>query len=94
MYEIWYDYVKPKYGEKALFKKLCYIDAGSFTVYIKADDVYKDIVGDVETRFDSSNYDLDKSLPKGKNKKAIGLMKDELGFKNNESIYWIKSKNV
>ena len=33
MYEFWYDYVKPKYGEKA---KLCYMDADSFIVYIKA----------------------------------------------------------
>ena len=35
MYEFWYDYVKRKYGEKI---KLCYIDAGSFIIYIKADD--------------------------------------------------------
>ena len=25
MYEFWYDYVKPKYGEQ---EKLCYMDAG------------------------------------------------------------------
>ena len=49
MYESWYDYVKPKYGEKA---KLCYMDAGSFVVYIKMDDIYKDIAEDVETRFE------------------------------------------
>ena len=36
MYEFWYDYVKPKYDEKA---KLCYMDKGSFIVYIKADDI-------------------------------------------------------
>ena len=59
-------------------KKLCYIDTGSFIVYIKTDDIYKDIA-DVEIRFDTSNYKLDKPLPKGKNKKVIGLMKDELG---------------
>ena len=45
-------YVKPKYGEKA---RLCYLDMVSFFVYIKTDDVYKDIVEDVETRFDTSN---------------------------------------
>ena len=33
---------------------------------------------DVETRFDPSNYELDRSLPKGKIKKLIGLLKDEL----------------
>ena len=50
-------------------------------VYIKTDDVYKDIAEDVETRFDTSNYELDRSLPKGKNKKVIGFRKDELGGK-------------
>ena len=37
---MWLWYVKPKYGEKA---KLCYMDTGSFVVYIKADLIYKDI---------------------------------------------------
>ena len=77
MYEFWYDYVKPKYGEKA---KLCYMDTDSFTVYIKTDDIYKDIA-DVETRSDISNYELDRPLTIEKNKKVIGLMKDELGRK-------------
>ena len=36
MYEFWFDYVKPKYGEKA---KLCYIDTGSFVVYMKTDGI-------------------------------------------------------
>ena len=74
MYEFWYDYVKPKYGEKT---KLCYMDT-AIIVYIKADYIYKDIVDDVETRFDNSNYELDRSLPKGRNKKVIELMKDKL----------------
>ena len=56
MYEFWYDYVKPKYGEKV---KLCYMDTDSFIVYIKTDDIYKDIAEDVETRFDTSNYELE-----------------------------------
>ena len=47
----------------------------SFTIYIKKDDVYKDIAEDVETRFDISNYELDRLSPKGKNKKVIRLMK-------------------
>ena len=50
MYEFWYDYVKPKYGENA---KLCYMDTDSFIVHVKADDTYKDIAEDVETRFDT-----------------------------------------
>ena len=50
MYEFWYDYVKPKYGENA---KLCYMDTDSFIVHVKTDDIYKDIAEDVETRFDT-----------------------------------------
>ena len=40
MYEFWYDYLKPNYGEKA---KLCYMDTGTFIVYINKDNIYKDI---------------------------------------------------
>ena len=59
----------------------------------KTDDVYKDIAEDVETRFDTSNYKLNRALPKWKNKKAIGVVKVELG-KSHERICWIKSKNL
>ena len=55
------------------------MDTDSFIIHIKTDDSYKDIVDDVEKSFDSSNYELDRPLPTGKNKKVIGLMKDELG---------------
>ena len=71
MFDFWYDYVKPEYGEKAI---LCFMDAGRFIVYIQADDIYWNIAEDVETRFDTSNYELDISFPKGKNKKVIELM--------------------
>ena len=53
------------------------MDTGSFIVYIRTDDIYKDIAGDVETRFDTSNYELDRPFPTGNNKKLIGLMIDE-----------------
>ena len=61
MHEFWYDFVKPKYGEKA---KLYYMDTESFILYIKTDDIYKDIAEDAETRLNVSNYELDRSLPK------------------------------
>ena len=76
MYEFWYDYVKPKYGEKA---KLFYMDKDSFIFHVKTDDIYKDIADDVETRFGTSNFEIDRPLPKEKNKKVIRLMKDDLG---------------
>ena len=46
------------------------MDTKSFTVYKKTGDIYTDIAKDVETRFDTSNYELDRPLPKGKNKKS------------------------
>ena len=76
MYGFWYDYMKKKYGDMV---KLCYMDTDSLIMNIKTKDFYKDIAQDVEERFDTSNYDVDGPLPKGKNKKVIGLMKDELG---------------
>ena len=78
MNEFWYNYVKPKYGEKL---KLCYMDTDSFIVYIKTEDIYLDIAKDVEITSDTSNYELNRPLPKGRNKKVIGLMNDELGLK-------------
>ena len=57
------------------------MDTDNFMVYVKTDDIYKDIAEDVETRFDTSNYELDRSLPKGRNKKVIGLMEYGLGEK-------------
>ena len=55
------------------------MDTDSFIVYVKTDDIHKDIAEDVERRFDTSNFEIDIPLPKGKNKKVLGLMKDELG---------------
>ena len=57
------------------------MDKDSFTVYIKTEDIYSEIAKDVDTRFKTSNYELDRLLCEGKNKKVIGLMKDELGRK-------------
>ena len=78
MYEFWYNYMKPKYSDNV---KLCYMDTNSFIMHIKIDDFYKDIADDVEKRFDTSNYEVNRSLSTGKNKKVIRLMKDELGGK-------------
>ena len=78
MYEFWYDYIKPKYNDNV---KLCYMDTDSFIMNIKIEDFYKDVSNDVEKRFDTSNNEVDRPLSTGKNKKVIGLMKDELGRK-------------
>ena len=54
MHEFWHNYVKLKYGEKS---KLCNVNIDSFIVYMKTDDIYKDIAEDVETIFDTSNFE-------------------------------------
>ena len=63
MCEFCYDYIKPKYGEKA---KLYYMNTDSFLVYIKTDDIYKEIAEGVETKFDTSDYELNRQIPNGK----------------------------
>ena len=45
------------------------MDIDSFIVHVKTDYIYKDIAEHVKTRFDTSNYELDRPLPKGKNRK-------------------------
>ena len=67
--------------------KLCYMDTDSFILYIKADDIYKNIAEDIETRFDTSNYELDRPFPRGKNKKGIGL-------RTNTYVYLIDNASV
>ena len=66
VYDFLYGYAKPRYGEKS---KLCYMDIDIFIVYIKTDDIYKHIAEDVETRFDTANYELHRPLFKEKIKK-------------------------
>ena len=55
------------------------MDTDIFSIHIKAEGFYKDIADDVEKRYDTSNYEVDRPLSKGVNKKVIGLMGDELG---------------
>ena len=68
MYEFWYDYIKPKYQNNA---KLCYMDTDSFIIHLKTEDFYKDIADGVKNRYDTSNYGVDRPLPKGMNKNVI-----------------------
>ena len=66
------------------------MDTDSVIAYIKTDDIYRDITEDVETRLDTSNYELDRPLAKGKNKKVIVLTKEELGKKiKANSLYFL-----
>ena len=70
MHEFWYDYVKPNYGENAQ------LDTDSFIFHLKPDNVYKDIAEELKKDL---TLQIDRPLAKEKNKKVIGLKKNELG---------------
>ena len=57
------------------------MDTDSLIPSIKTENFYKDIADDVEKRFNTSNYEVDRPLATGKNKKVMGVMKGELGGK-------------
>ena len=91
MYEFWYDYLKPKYKDKA---KLCSMDTNSFAINIFTENFFKYNNNDVERWFDTSNYDQDDKtpLPMGVNKKLIGMFKDELGGKIMKEFSALRAK--
>ena len=91
MYEFWYDYINPKYGDRA---KLCYTDTHSFIIYIKTEDFFEDISNNVERQFDTSNYDKNNKRPLliGKNKKVPSVFKDEFGGKIIAEFVALRSK--
>ena len=90
MYEFHYNYMKRKYSEENL--TLCYMDTDSLVYKIKTKDFHKDIAEEVEARFDTNGYVPDRPLPIGKNKKVIGLMKDELGGKITKEFISLRPK--
>ena len=57
------------------------MDTDSFIIIVKTEDFYEDIADDVEKRFYTSNYEVNRPLPTEKNKNVIGLMKDKLEAK-------------
>ena len=93
VYEFWYYYIKSKYQDTA---NLCYMNTDSSIIHIKTEDFYKDIADDVEKWFDTSNYSEDdkRSLPRGMNKKQIGLFKDESGGTILIEIIAVRSKHI
>ena len=89
MYDYWYDEMKLKYGDRI---RLCYMDTDSFIMHIKTKDFYEDIANDVEKKYDTSNYAVERPLPIGKNKKKIGFMKNELGGEIMKEFIGMKPK--
>ena len=95
IYEFHYNYIKPKYGERA---KLLFTDTDSLCYEITTDDFYKDIADDVESKFDTSDYPKDHpsitncGFKIGMNKKVIGYFKDECAGKQITEFVGLRSK--
>ena len=91
MFDFHYNYIKPKYGNNA---KLLFTDTDSLFYEIQTEDFYKDISGDVNNRFDTSDYPENhpSDIPTGINKKVLGMMKDEAEGKNIKEFVGLRSK--
>ena len=91
MYDFHYNYIKPKYGEKA---KLLFTDTDSFMYEIETEDFYKDISKDVKDRFDTSDYPENhpSGIPTGINKKVLGMFKDEAAGKRIKEFVGLRAK--
>lgn len=91
MYDFHYNYIKKKYEDKV---KLLFTDTDSLMYEIETEDFYKDIVADVEEKFDTSNFPKDhiSKIPTGCNKKVVGMMKDEAGGKIIEEFVGLRAK--
>ena len=68
------------------------MDTNSFIAHIKTNYIDKDITEDVETRFDASNFELDRPFTKRKNEIVIGLMKDEIDGKTMTKLIGLRAK--
>ena len=91
MYDFHYNYIKRKYGDKAI---LLFTDTDSLKYEIQTEDFYKDISADVKHRFDTSNYPPDhpSGIPSGLNKKVIGMFEDEAGGKVINEFVGLRAK--
>ena len=91
MYDFHYNYIKPKYGEKA---KLLFTDTDSLMYAIQTDDFYKDIAPDVLEKFDTSNFPKDhpSGIANATNKKVIGMFKNETGGQQISEFVGLRAK--
>ena len=91
MYEFHYNYIKPKYGDKA---KLLFTDTDSLMYEIQTEDFYKDISGDVKDKFDTSDYPPNhpSGIPTGCNKKVLAMFKDEVAGRCIEEFVGLRAR--
>lgn len=90
VYDFYYRYIKPKYKEKS---QLLMTDTDSLPYEIERNEFFKDISGDVESKFNTSNFpENHPSLPTGKNKNVIRMLKNETGGEGITEFVGLKSK--
>ena len=91
MYDFHYNYMKTKYMDRA---KLLFSDTDSLAYEVHTNDFYKDISGDVATKFDTSNFPKDhpSGIEAGLNKKVVGMFKDEAGGEIIEEFVGLRAK--
>ena len=91
MFDFHYNYIKPKYGNKA---KLLFTDTDSLMYEIETEDFFKDISGDVKNRFDTSDYPENhpSGIPTGINKKVLDMFKDEAAGKIIKEFVGLRAK--
>ena len=76
---------------KLVYSGLSILDLSKNVMY-ESYYIYKDIAEDVETRFVISNYEPERPLPKGQNKKVIIVMKGKLGGKIMKEFFGLRAK--
>ena len=90
MYEFWYDYAKPRYGENA---KFCHMDTDSFILYIEQ-VIFVNTLQKI-LKLDSILQIMNQigCYQKKRNKKVIGLIKNESGGKIKTKFVGLKENS-
>jgi hypothetical protein len=88
MYSFYYDTIKKRYGDRST---LLFTDTDSLCLHIQTDDLYSDMLEDLD-KYDTSNYDRDSPLYSTTNAKVVGKMKDECGGKPIAEFVGLRAK--
>ena len=88
MYRYYYFNLKSHYAERV---RLLYTDTDSLILQLETDDLYADMMSDLDA-YDTSNYPTDHPLYSQVNKKKVGKFKDELGGKMMSEFVALRSK--
>ena len=91
MYDFHYNYIKRKYGDKAI---LLFTDTDNLKYLLQTEDFYKHISENLKDKFDTSNYlpNHPSGIPSGLNEKVLGMFKDEAGGKVIDEFVGLRAK--